>query len=1096
MVGDTRKELDAWLGAAHTNTAYDISLQKRLPGTCDWILSRDVFCDWKSACSPSETAKILWINGPAGYGKTVLSASIIEHLKAQSNSITAFSFFSADLEDRADPSIVVRSWVSQVISQSRDAFELAWEMYESQDARTASPKDAIGLFQELVYKVPGCFFIVDGLDECTSKGGWSAIQSNSLATFVGKTMRAVSGTSSHMLIVSREDQDIRDGLSDSASKSAGLKLAEYKISPEDVKPDAITLSKCIVDQKLGNKSQTIRAELAQRMVDRCGSMLLRIRLLENDLRGGKSQRQLERIVDQTPTELNHLYDRNWTRITERETDRNRAFAILRWAALALRPITILEVTEALLVADTTDTDELEEELPDAVDEHYVKTEILNLCASLVEIRAAASSTPALGHQTLHLSHFTVRQYVLHRLPVPGGHLRANENLRSSDESIQRNILAETCLRYLCIPQLWDCPQEHDRDAKLSWNFRDYAATFWYQYVTGGCSNYEVVMKAIIAFFCQDNVNWEGWRRHHEAAYIETKFPTIRFLGELTPVSPLFYASLLGLQGLVIQMVELAGIDVNDTDESSRTALLAAAAEGNSTLVQYLLEKGADVNLPSSEGRTPLYVATVYGHTGIAKLILEKGADVAVTEMDGRAAMHNASSTGNIDLMKLLLEKGADLNVANNNGRTPLDYASAEGHIDAVELLLENGADWAVSDNEGWTPLNSASAGGYIEAVKMILNKGADPNVSNNDGLTPLHSASARGYSDIVELLLECGADWTVSESDGLTPLISASANGHIDTIRLLLDAGADKDAQNTAGWTPLNCAAATGCFDVVELLLAEGADWRIPNIDGWTPLHSAVSKGYIGMVNLLLEGESTVDSKDIYGQTPLSLAAEFGHEPVLEQLLKSESNIDSKDNEGWTALSRAANNGFKSMVKLLLDNGAQPDLKDNSGRTPLWYAAGRGYESTVQLLLDNNAAADAKDHYGSTPLSIAARFGYEIVVDKLSALPTVDALSEDKFGRTPLWWAQKQGHTSIVEVLVHCTEDLGDATTGGLPLGPPSIFDTKIGIYCDVCLFAIFKNHYHCDSCNGGNFDICSECRGLGAHCNVASHHLTFRNRD
>jgi hypothetical protein len=75
-------------------------------------------------------------------------------------------------------------------------------------------------------------------------------------------------------------------------------------------------------------------------------MFLWVKMLEEHLRGGKSKKQLEEIIDHTPTALDHLYDRNWMKITHLpDNDRLRAFLILRWAAFALRPLTILEITE-------------------------------------------------------------------------------------------------------------------------------------------------------------------------------------------------------------------------------------------------------------------------------------------------------------------------------------------------------------------------------------------------------------------------------------------------------------------------------------------------------------------------------------------------------------------------------------------------------------------------------------------------------------------------------------------------------------------------------------------------------------------------------
>jgi hypothetical protein len=56
--------------------------------------------------------------------------------------------------------------MSQVISHSRDAFELACGRWETKDGRNASQADIIELFRTIVQQIPNCTFVVDGLDEC------------------------------------------------------------------------------------------------------------------------------------------------------------------------------------------------------------------------------------------------------------------------------------------------------------------------------------------------------------------------------------------------------------------------------------------------------------------------------------------------------------------------------------------------------------------------------------------------------------------------------------------------------------------------------------------------------------------------------------------------------------------------------------------------------------------------------------------------------------------------------------------------------------------------------------------------------------------
>lgn len=50
--------------------------------------------------------------------------------------------------------------------------------------------------------------------------------------------------------------------------------------------------------------------------------------------------------------------------------------------------------------------------------------------------------------------------------------------------------------------------------------------------------------------------------------------------------------------------------------------------------------------------------------------------------------------------------------------------------------------------------------------------------------------------------------------------------------------------------------------------------------------------------------------------------------------------------------------------------------------------------------------------------------------------------------------------------------------------------------WCDVCHFRIPSDHYHCEQCRGGNWDVCQECWDKGARCDGRGQHMiTFNGR-
>lgn len=994
-----RRELGTWLNAIRPNAMYDGVLQKKLAGTCDWILERSAFKEWELEVTPPEHAKLLWITGPAGYGKTVLSASIIQHLQDLDQSPFYF-FFSADLEDRSDPFIVLRSWISQLVSSSQDAFDAVWEDQVIDAAGKASRRQIEALFKKLAARIPNSVFIVDGLDECTEKGGWSNLKSQSLASFVQALVDAVAGSTARILIVSREQQDVRDGLTSATS----LCFTEYKISEEDVRPDATLLSRSIVSRKLSNKSQAVQDGIVEKMVDSSRSMLLHIKLLENDLRGGKNQNQLERILSQAPGQLATLYDRNWQRIVDNDTDRSRALAILRWATFAQRSMTVYEITEALLVEDDDAEESLRENMPDAIDEEFVKTEIIDLCHSLVETRVNESS-PDIGARTVHMTHFTVREYLLQRDPVTGSAktLQANEGLHRSHEFEHNLMLADVCLRYIKIGWIWasdsDQQEVHTEGAEpiRYGHFRDYAARSWPQHVRSVSIVHKRTFQSIKEFFNAGDKTWEHWRRYIDGTPLISSH--VEHGGGLTTANRLFYAAYFGFSDLVQHMVESANVDVNQVDASQRTALFAAAVQGHTLMTTYLLGKNADVELAGEgmntplvaacqlgrlevarllveaapqivnsigNGETPLSMATWMAHKDIAKLLLEKGADPDAPSSDSMLPIHNAATRGCLELVKLLLDHGAGLNIQSSTGMNALHYAANNGHAEVVKLLLDRGADHsAVDTTDNSTCLWTAASGGHVDVVALLLDEDADHSfLGGKQKSTPLLMAACDGHSAIVQLLVDKGADFTIADEDGWKPITAAACNGHAEVVELLIQRGNGWEMRGEDGYTPLHEASSNGHLRVVALLLKRGANCNSLTMSGQTPMALAAIQGHIDIVRCLLEQGADHSIAAGRGWTPLAMAAGNGHIDIVRYLLDQGADCVDVKVDGWSTLQLAANEGHMDVVKVLLDNGADISFTDDDGVTALYHACMSGHPDIAELLIKHGAGFDINTNDG------------------------------------------------------------------------------------------------------------------------------------
>lgn len=99
------------------------------------------------------------------------------------------------------------------------------------------------------------------------------------------------------------------------------------------------------------------------------------------------------------------------------------------------------------------------------------------------------------------------------------------------------------------------------------------------------------------------------------------------------------------------------------------------------------------------------------------------------------------------------------------------------------------------------------------------------------------------------------------------------------------------------------------------------------------------------------------------------------------------------------------------------------------------------------------------------------------IVKVLLATGQVTFDSQDRFGRTSLWWARRRGNTDTEQVLLDYAEKRGMPVYENdefIVVSPISNDETSR--WCDICTLSIPEDEvfYECGVCNGGNFDIIS----------------------
>jgi uncharacterized protein len=301
--------------------------------------------------------------------------------------------------------------------------------------------------------------------------------------------------------------------------------------------------------------------------------------------------------------------------------------------------------------------------------------------------------------------------------------------------------------------------------------------------------------------------------------------------------------------------------VNAKERRGQTAIMWAAAEGHTPVVDLLIKENADFKTPLDSGFTPLLFAVRAGRSEVVKTLLKAGADVNEAAQPKRRAgrgpqpgitpLMMAVENGHFELALNLINAGAD----------PNDLRAGYAALHAISWVrkpeLGEGED-------GLPPPDGSGSVDSLQFVRALVKAGADVNLRmpknfssfgglNKAGATPFLLAAKTADLPLLKLLYELGADPSIPTTAGATPLIAAAGLGTLAAGEvagteeevlevaewLIKDLKADVNAVDKNGETAMHAAAYKNLPKVVELLAARGAKidvWNQKNKQGWTPL--------------------------------------------------------------------------------------------------------------------------------------------------------------------------------------------------------------------------------------------------------------------
>ncbi|CAF4381737.1 unnamed protein product [Rotaria socialis] len=458
------------------------------------------------------------------------------------------------------------------------------------------------------------------------------------------------------------------------------------------------------------------------------------------------------------------------------------------------------------------------------------------------------------------------------------------------------------------------------------------------------------------------------------------------------------------------------LDLDIQDKDGWTPLHHAVRNNSLDAMEFLLANGADDARLNKQEEAPIHLAVVHNQLKALELLLIKRPEqVNLRGERGKAPLHYAALTDNIDAAKILTDHRARLCQPCTAGNYPIHMAALNSsnrvlnHLFLIAKSLGYNAQHLLNfcDAENHRALHSSVIGGNIEAVEICLKNGGQIDDQQDDLSTPVHLASSQGSIETLKIMFNCQSELKskvirMADIQGMTPLHKAAMGDHVDAIELLLEEGADIDARDVCKRTPLLVAALKSSVQAVCYLLSKNASIMYRDEADQNLLHFIIMQNLpIGAIgNILFTREN------------------------YRQL------FDQRDKDGFYPIHFASRQGQVNVLKTLIAHGAEINRRTNQRQSSLHFAAEYGRYNTCRQLLDTpgfKRILNEPDKQGLTPLHLCCSNGHTRVVQLL--IHKGAQFTKCFEGFTPLHVAAIHGHVTTMDTILQGHAHLINSTT-------------------------------------------------------------------
>lgn len=238
-----RKEILQWLSTKDFDLHQESMLGKRWSGTGDWLLEHESFKDWLTGTGG---LRLLWCNGGAGTGKSVVCSVVVDHIQRRleqgsQNSRLVYAYFDYQHREDSQTRAIVGSLAKHLVGSQKFLPDKVVRTFKDHNAQDKRPnlQTTIGFCCEAARDLSELFVVIDALDECSDEDR---------KLFLGSFIHHVLHNIPHarVLVTSRPEASISDYLHN-------LSACEIKIGGEKTRED---ISKYVRSQIVMSKPPT------------------------------------------------------------------------------------------------------------------------------------------------------------------------------------------------------------------------------------------------------------------------------------------------------------------------------------------------------------------------------------------------------------------------------------------------------------------------------------------------------------------------------------------------------------------------------------------------------------------------------------------------------------------------------------------------------------------------------------------------------------------------------------------------------------------------------------------------------------------------